>query len=291
MITVNKKTSANIYIIEDSKGEIQYLDSFPDEYHVSSCFANNMEKWLKLALEWNGKHRGSVFETSTLSKNVKKSDCLPPIKTLKIFTMLDAILKKRIITVFCLSTYQQMSYEVNDTTSMTELTIWIANDTGFPAEKIRYILPLGNIQLAEISENTKPVQLCWSNGTDFPMLYIAHIGKPLRVTGKTKIPQLVLGLFENPRQKFKPNILKRLAYNTYYMLRTEQRHYEASLEGMKTYVLRLNHEVELHDREANRMVRLVYSLDGAINLLNTSLQIFDQKRQDQVSKSKILLKP
>lgn len=278
---MRKKKSDEIRIYEGLDDVVHHSNQLPDERRVSKCFARQIEPWLRLSLEWNPKQRGHIFESAIPNSSASRQDTLPPIQVLKIFTMLDAILKRRVLTVFCLHTYQYLSYNINESTAMAELRRLISGDTQIPSDKIRFIVPIGNEQVDNVNEaNMLPVHFHWD--TDKPMVYVTHTDEPMRMDTKPKLPALVEAVMSEQRTKFRPHIVKQFAYNAFYFVRTEQQKYVAAIEGMHCYALRLNHDVELHESEVNRMIRLVYGLEGAGRLLSVGIDQLEQNLKNQV---------
>lgn len=282
VIAVKKKKSDEIRIYEGLDDVVHYSNQLPDERMVSKCFARQIEPWLRLALEWNPKQRGHIFEsTGPTVSTANRQDTLPPIQVLKIFTMLNGILKRRVLTVFCLHTYQYLSYEINESTAMAELRQLISSDTQIPTDKISFIVPIGNDKVDNIGEaNTLPVHFHWD--TDKPMVYVTRTDEPMQMDTKPKLPTLVEAVMSEQRTKFRSHIVKQFAYNAFHFVRSEQQKYVAAIEGMHCYALRLNHDVEIHESEVNRMIRLAYGLEGAGRLLSVGIDQLEQNLKNQV---------
>lgn len=273
MPIVKKKKSEHICVTENIDG-INYASTIFAENQISTCFKVHMENWLKLALEWNPKQRGHVFETSP-SKSVSFADMsnnLPPISILKIFTMLDEILSKKILTVFCLYTYQSYSYNIDGTTTMNDFLDSIEKSTTIPKDKIRLTIPVDNHQLENIDENTKPIDLYFEKYFDKPMLFVGYSGMVMKSDNLVGMPELVQLVFADFKMKLKPHILKRFVYNVFYFIRNEQKKYVTALDGFYNYSLQLNHQIELYEANINKMLKSAYGLSGGIKLLDRMLK-------------------
>lgn len=273
MPTVQKKKSEHICVTEKTDG-IHYSSSIFPENQVSSCFKGHMEKWLKLALEWNPKQRGHVFEmpaTKSVSFADDAGNILPPISILKIFTMLDDILSKKILTVFCLYTYESYSYDIDQTTTMDDFLNMLEKSTSIPKEKIRLTIPVDNHLVETIDENTKPIDLYFDKYFDKPMLFVGYSGMLMKSDNAIGMPELVEVIFNDFKMKLKPHILKRFVYNVFHFIRNEQKKYVTVLDGFYNYSLQLNHHIELYETNINKMLKLVYGLNGAIKLLDRML--------------------
>lgn len=267
MPIVNKKQSQHICVTENVDG-IKYASTIFPENQISSCFQAHMEKWLKLSLEWNPKQRGHVFQTPTSNDT---SNNLPPISVLKIFTMLDEILSKKILTVFCLYTYQSYSYDIDETTTMNDFLDSIAKSTSIPKDKIRLTIPVDNHRLENIDENTRPIELFFDQYFDKPMLFVGYSGVLMKSDNLVGMPELVELVFTDFKMKLKPHILKRFVYNVFYFIRNEQKKYVTALDGFYNYSLQLNHHIELYEANISKMLKTAYGLNGAVKFLDRML--------------------
>lgn len=248
-----------------------YAQHFPAEHQISSCLAARLEPWLQLALEWNSKQRGHTFKNTT-SKTTTSPDGtnlnLPPILELRIFSMLDNILSQRILTVFCLHTYTNLSYEINDATSMATLKALISKDTGIAVDRIRFVLHIAHPSPHDKVDDrpeAKPMEMFWPDqDTPRPMCYVYSVGDGMKKLDPVKLSSVVSEVLTNRLPIQKPHIIKRFGYDTFYIVRREQRKYLSLYEGLQSLALRLNHEVVLHENEIQRMIRLAYNLEGAM---------------------------
>lgn len=274
--TVKTKKSDDIFIDENNEGTITVSAHLPDEHRLSKCFRQLLEPWLRLALEWNPKQRGHIFECSGGdSATTAKHDAFPPINILKIFTMLDSILKKRILSGFCMHTYQDISYECVESMKMSDLLAAISKDCSIPSDRIRLILPLANDALDRIEATTRPVDLYWPANDGHPMFYVICSTDAMRKDVPVVLPPLVASIMsdaQHQQKRLRPHVVRRFVYNAYHYVRGEQRKYETMLGAMHCYALRLNHEVEIQEPYMNRCMRQVYELNGAAHLLTAALQ-------------------
>ncbi|EAT37467.1 AAEL010548-PA, partial [Aedes aegypti] len=115
MMLVQQKKSNHIASLKIT-GRIYHSELFP-ENHISSVLKTYLEKWLTLALEWNPKQRGHPSNGQ-------------PVQVLKIFSMLDSILSKKILTMFCLYDFRFLSIEIDETTDLETLCSAITSQTG-----------------------------------------------------------------------------------------------------------------------------------------------------------------
>ena len=62
----------------------------------------------------------------------------------------------QIVNVFCVPTYQNLSYEIDDSTAVSTLQLWIERDTGLVTEQQELLLPSG-----QPFDMTKEACQCW----------------------------------------------------------------------------------------------------------------------------------
>lgn len=117
MYQVNKKPHDIICIYQTDESEASVVSSKEifAENLISSCFKRDIEKWLQLALEYNPRQRGYDPNNSNI--------------VLEIFTSLEKILCKKIVTVFSVCSADVFSYEIDECTQVTTLQGWIERDT------------------------------------------------------------------------------------------------------------------------------------------------------------------
>ena len=283
--TVKTKKSNTICIIEDSQCTISHLETIHAENKISKTFGKFLEQWLKLPLEWNAKHRGHVYENATVvPADVKKSDYLPPPPVLKIFTQLEDILKKKILTLFCLHTYQDLSYEIDQNTTQEMLLGWIEQSTKIPKKTIRLVFSLANNSCNAFNASTMPSEMYIKDYYDRPMLFVYKLGVKMDTKFNLEIPQSVKVNLENI-EPVKIHSIKQFAYNTYFFVRNKQRKYLTCITGYHNFALQLNHNIELHEQEIQTLTKLVYGLGGGVNLLEDSLQLNNDYLMNEVRRT------
>lgn len=298
IVQVQQKKSEHICITETVDGQYKFLNRLFPENRCSTVFQRMIEKWLMLALEWNSKQRGFVFEIPTQDKvgtkvSFAENVSAPaPIQTLKIFTMLDEILSKKVITVYSLFHYDFFSFMVDETTTLAQFMESIEETTGINKNEIEIILPLEQLT-DKIDETTKPIDLFIEDFYEEPMLFI--VKKPILTIGKSELilselnkpnlPENLQKLFENDKIKLKPQILKQFANNACYFVRQEHKSYKNFINGLKDYTLQLNHEITVYKNHVSDMMKKVFSLRGSIDLYSSTLD--GSKNKLKISEDKI----
>lgn len=105
-----------------SKLESQVLFNLSLRVYVSY-----FEKWLRLALDWDGQTRG------------RDPDQNRPV----IFEELGNILRKKVIKVFSMPTYETLAYEITTETDISDLRNWLKKEVDLEIDDQLLILPNG----------------------------------------------------------------------------------------------------------------------------------------------------
>lgn len=268
MLNVKQKKSQHICITEDNAEGVHYHTEMFAETKLSSCFKQWLERWLVLSLEWNPKQRGYIFESQSDGPQGARG----PVQVLKIFSMLDEILNKRIISVFSLFTYNFLSYEISGPGMViSDLRKLIAEETGVPAEELEFILPVYQ-SVDKIDDGTRLIDVFMANEYERPMVFVTRRGVILDRNVKPVIPKLLVSVFENPVQSLKYHTVKQLASSAYYFMRQEQRLYLTAMDGVNNYSLQLNHEVMQQKGRMNLIVERVFEAKGSLDVVLSSLK-------------------
>lgn len=276
MMHVQQKKSTHIAITEDNRENYIYHSELFPENHISSVLKTYLEKWLILALEWNPKQRGHVFQvgdkevTEQQLKSVTEPIKGQPVQVLKIFSLLDTILSKKILTIFCLYNCRFLSVEIDETTDMETLLSTVENESGIPREAIDIVLPLEQ-KLERISLTTKPIDLYMDGFHDKPMLFVIKQGAIIQADLKPQIPKSVTDVFQNIKVKLKPHMLRQFASNAWYFVTNEQWVYGTALDGIKNYGLMLNEEIVKYKEDVTKMNKVSYAISGGLEYHKLSL--------------------
>uniref|UniRef100_A0A182Y9R6 IkappaB kinase n=2 Tax=Anopheles stephensi TaxID=30069 RepID=A0A182Y9R6_ANOST len=275
MMHVQQKKSADIAITEDNRENYTYhTDIFP-ENHISDCLRKELESWFRLALEWNPKKRGYVPYTKAEpslangengTKGVKQTEDNKPSTVLKIFSLLDQILEKRILVLFSLYDCRWIDLEVTPETGMETLRDHVYRVTGIPVDDIEFVLPLEQKQPA-VGNDTRPYDLYLPDFYGKPMVYVVHRGSRDSIVQrdlKPRIPKSITDVFQNIKVKLKPHMLRQFIANSYYFIAQEQRLYGQVLDGIRNYGLMLNDNIARRKDEIGRMNKIVYAILGGV---------------------------
>lgn len=289
ILQLKQKRSEHICITEDNSSQYIFSNKLFEENHLPSCLKSQFEKWLMLALEWNPKQRGHVFEqpinetlkpsTSSSTRTVTFAENVAPVKVLKIFKFLDEILDMKYLTIFSIQTYQLLSFKIDENTSMSELYERIEEETEIDRNEIEIILPLEQT-IEKIDDKTKAIDLYVQKMYNKPMLYVMqrpmlssqrkHVAI-LNNDVKPVIPKTIQMLLGDDKIKLKPHILRQFVNNCYYFVRHEKQFYEMFIDGIKNYVLCLNHEISIFKKTIQDMQKTAYGIRGSYDLYKVML--------------------
>jgi ribosomal protein L20 len=250
-----------------------------------------LEKWLALALEYNPKQRGFVFErganepldpaTGVDKPKVKFVDEIGkgPQQVLKVFTALDEALKRKFLTFFCLHTYKSFELEIDATTTMADLFAAVERATGVRRAECELVLPLHQ-KNEVITATTKPLDLFIADCHDRPMLFVGRAGK-LLAEAKPNVSASIQEVLRDVKTKLRPHFLKRFVSDSYFLVREEQKKYSTLLDGLKNNGVRMNDVILRQKLEVQRMLKLCWGLNGSLELFVITLSQTKEKIEDR----------
>ncbi|XP_063699009.1 inhibitor of nuclear factor kappa-B kinase subunit alpha [Culicoides brevitarsis] len=286
LVYAQKKNSDHICITEDNQGNYTYHKTVLPENRTCRKLLKHLEKWLSIALEWNPKQRGYAFESAVKNDSSTKSVQFAekPEPALKIFTLLDEALEKRLLTVFSLHNYQFYEFEITENTTMNELLLEISKETTIPVPEIEAFLPLEQ-QMDRIDEQTKPIFLFNPDLSDSPMLYVLKSGQIYNQVVPPQIPKSIQDVFRDAKVKLKAHTLRHFARNSVFFVQNEQKLYATLMKAIKTYALCLNDRIIKSKPSIIQMLRNSFTLKGAMNEFNENVEHTKTKIPEVLSQS------
>ncbi|KAF5306178.1 hypothetical protein FQR65_LT07454 [Abscondita terminalis] len=242
---LEKKPSNVIALSITHTGDIKSHTGLFNENHINRCLAEMLEKWLQTVLEYLPEKRG-LWDTP-------------------VFSSIQDILSKKIITVFSIYNYEFYSYEINESTLISTLQDWIARDTKISIQdQVLVTKNLGTIYVVDYHNED------YSSA----MMFVFKQGAAFNDTITSNLPILIKVLFEDNRTDFKFGTLKQLFAQTLFLLLNESKHVEA----LKSAICCLNVSLENNTDRGNLLcVRLNDSIKGCLgeiefyNYLESSL--------------------
>uniref|UniRef100_A0A6M2DSM3 IkappaB kinase n=1 Tax=Xenopsylla cheopis TaxID=163159 RepID=A0A6M2DSM3_XENCH len=233
---IQNKSSEIICIYQeiDEKKSIIHSNKIYSENFISSTFQTKLEKWFVVALEYDSKQRGydkmkPMSQNSSLldKKSVTFSDIESRRRDLKFFTLLNTALRLKIVTVFVIYTYQMLSYEIEDSLTVTDLLLKIQSDTKNEVLVSDMILVLPNREQQLINYEESANQL-WINNFDAPMV---HIWKRGQIISDQHIhlessPDLIKRMCTFPKIKILGHAMKKFASDCLFYVKKEIQMYD-----------------------------------------------------------------
>lgn len=310
ILRVREKKSDHIHIFEDNAGEFIYSNRISNENHISQGLAKLLEPWFKLALEWNGKQRGSVFEKCDSVSNTNdlhEENGNAPVHTLKFFETIYNILEQKFLTIFVLTNHKYLHFLVNDDTTNAEFLAFIEKEAHIPISKC-YIVASTECCLPEVTDSCqqqpqqqpqqqqqfqKPIDLYVENCANQPMVFVTQIGgvgstmalpenesnKNGDITYVIDLPVSVRNVLTNPENRLKIHSLWKFARDTLYFVRKESNTYKTCLNGWLSFAQQLANEIEFCQKNVQKMQTLVYGTSGSLELYKQTLDILHEKQQ------------
>ncbi|XP_012234251.1 inhibitor of nuclear factor kappa-B kinase subunit beta [Linepithema humile] len=100
----------------EAEGKIIFGKDIQNPTHLSNFLRSEMIQWFRLVLQWDPHKRGKICDEFGTSHLV-------------VFTMLQRILSKKILYVFCVPFYKINTYEIDRNTTIKDLQLLIEKDT------------------------------------------------------------------------------------------------------------------------------------------------------------------
>ncbi|XP_013162356.1 PREDICTED: inhibitor of nuclear factor kappa-B kinase subunit beta [Papilio xuthus] len=231
---VKKKSHEQICVYETFHEDIEYSNEIFSENNISKPLKSLMEKWLQVALEWDPKLRGRDAP-SKVTFNIPSEEKEAASKVV-IFDLLEAILAKKIIHVFSVTTLTSLAYEINDSTTIETLKALISVDTKIPAQELTLISTTTYVDLG----NNDLVSIYW-NDTATPMLY-AYGKKTIIDDIEPIVPSTVRRCLEHPKALYNYKNSQNLYRNGLFFILSQMKIYDYLINGLFARAESLKHK-------------------------------------------------
>ncbi|XP_049875046.1 inhibitor of nuclear factor kappa-B kinase subunit beta [Pectinophora gossypiella] len=232
---VKKKAHDNICVYETFHGDIEYSNEIFPENHISKAFKVLIEKWLRVALEWEPKLRGRDTP-SKVTFNIPAGDKGSPSNVI-IFNLLQNILSTKVIKVFSVHTLSKHSYEIDDKTTIAELKLWLSRDTAIPVPE--QIL-LSQATYSYINNDDLAAKY-WNDSCN-TMLYLYNNSQFFKDHLEPVVPKAVQRCLEHPKALYNFKNSQTLYKNALYFVMSQMEIYDSLIQGLFTRGEALKHE-------------------------------------------------
>lgn len=164
-----------------------------------------------------------------------------PVKTLKFYSLLDEILRTKILTIFNVSSYEHLSIIIDESTNLNDLFILISKETKIPEKNLCLWLP-SNHKFFEKNKGyeniNSPLDFYMENydSTNIPMMYVMNMQSGMEFCPpQPTIDDTIKHFFRNPQQAIKKHFLNEFVLKSLHFIRREQRQYLTLLSGLKFF--------------------------------------------------------
>lgn len=268
MTHVREKSSDDICAYQAQDGSIIFSKELFHQNHISSCLKYHLEKWLTLLLEWDAAKRGRA-----INKNKEPE--------IVVFDLIEDILSKKIVNVFSVPTYQKVSYEVDDSTAINTLQLWMKRDTGLPVEQQELLLPSG-----QPFDTGKEACQCWvppapHNQISKTMVYLFHRGSLAIGKVTPSIPPTVGKMMEDPRSRVEYIHQKRAWAHAVFFLRQEMELYQTFMEAYRVKMLHIISNNARLNEQTQAVVSQLQQVEAQVQLFVDSLH-FDEEKAKKI---------
>ncbi|XP_023950738.2 inhibitor of nuclear factor kappa-B kinase subunit alpha [Bicyclus anynana] len=228
MPVVKKKSHDDICVYETFHNDICHSKEIFPENHISKPFKALIEEWLKVALEYDPKLRGRdapskvTFAIPPEGKTTTSSNII-------IFNLLEKILSKKIIKVFCVTTLSHIAYEIDDSTNILALKSWITKDTNIATDDQAIISQMTYI---DISDEELVIKY-WTE-TSNVMLFVYNKKQIIDDNSAPVVPKAVQRCLELHKGLYNFKNSQTLYRNAFYFVISQMDIYDALINGIFT---------------------------------------------------------
>lgn len=275
---VEKKLHDNICVYETHHGDIEYSNEIFPENYISKPLKLLLEKWLRIALEWDPKLRGRDAP-SKVTFNIPTEQRTAASKIV-IFDLLEEILSKKIVKVFSISTLSPHAYEIDEKTNIQTLKKLLHNDTKIMPDKQIIISPKTYLNIGD----DDLVINYWSESCN-TMLYVFDKTLILNDVIEPIVPKAIQrALKENQKALYNFKNSQNLYKNGVYFVLSQVEMYESLIHGLFARAESLKHEGKLlllkHNTVDKCIGKLVEKQELMTNITETGKKHVERLRED-----------
>lgn len=265
---VKKKASENISVYETYHGDIEYSNEIFPENHISKPFKRLIEKWLRVALEWDPKLRGrDTTAVKGVTFNIPADGKESARNNVIIFNLLESILSVKIIKIFSVSSLVEIAYEINDSTTIKTLKSWIQQDTNI---LIQDQILISQVTHSDIVDD-ELVSRYWNNQSN-TMIYLYHKSHIIRDNIEPVVPRSVQRSLEHPKALYNYKNSKDLYKCGFYFVLKQKENYDLLVTGLFVRGESLKHEGKQlllkHNSVDKAIGKLLTKQDTIINMVD-----------------------
>lgn len=269
MKNIQKKTSQCIAIVQKidnlSLEQFEFMKSIPPQNHLSSIFIKDMEKWLRLALDTKYKTRGYVNSE------------------LKFYTDLDAVLQKKVVTVYSLKKLQTYYYDIETYENLDSFHNKICCDNEIDIKNIFFMFPPlhPNKTVQKPIDYFVPEWCCDTNNEDNPpvMLYVTEffiqIHCDINCEEYFTISETITKCMNiSADNDYIPLwLLQQFERDVHFILSENQNRLKCYLLGIQQFTMEIEHEVFKRKNFVDELLQKTSQLSGSVKHCNFVLTV------------------
>lgn len=222
---VKKKAHENICVYETFHGDIEYSNEIFPENHISKPFKKMIEEWLQIALEYDPKLRGRD-SPSRVTFNIPSEQKETTSKVV-LFDVLENMLLRKVIKIFSVCTLSQIAFEINETTTVTNIKSKIFKDTKLPISDQILLCLFSYNEL----KNDELISKYW-NETCNTMLYLYSKTFIIRDNVEPIVPKSVQRCLEHPKALYNFKNSDNLYKSGLYFVLSQAEIYDSLINGL-----------------------------------------------------------
>ncbi|VVD03399.1 unnamed protein product [Leptidea sinapis] len=275
---VKQKLHENICIYETFHGDIEYSNEIFLENHISKPFKALIEQWLKVALEWDPKLRGRDSPSKVTFNIPSENKGTSITSKVIIFDMLQSILEKKIIKVFCVPTITNVSYEISDTDTIDNLKRWITKDINIPSEEL---IIISRSHCNEIGNEEKIIEY-WNENNIVLFIYDKKQMIPEKIS--PIVPIAVQRCLEHPKALYNFKNSQTLYRHAFFFILTQMESYDSLITALFTRSESLKQESKQLLIKHNNVDKSLGKLLAKLECIKAMIKVGKKHIEDLIQK-------
>ncbi|KAI2805824.1 hypothetical protein RDWZM_008981 [Blomia tropicalis] len=260
----NKK-SEHICTEVNEEGNFYFSSEISQFSHICSALKADLESWLRVVLEYDPDKRGGQ----------------------KAFKMINELMRKCIVQVFAIHTYETFSYEITEKTTLTELKEKLFSNTNISIKHQYLILPNGEKPMEQIGSQIidtwyKPES--WFEHYNPIIMYVLdysqNFDKCLEFYKSLTLPSMVEKMLLNPNRSMDYDEVKLTWKNSVWVARQSVKKYRLYHSQLKSCLL---HCINVY----NQLQSKHYELDRSLTTLFASADVLKNFIRFSVQQSRL----
>ncbi|CAK1542949.1 unnamed protein product [Leptosia nina] len=265
---VKKKQHDNICVFETFHGDIEYSNEIFAENHISKPFKALIEDWLKVALEWDPKLRGRDAPSKVTFNIPCDNNETGMASKVIIFDLLQNILRRKIIKIFCLSTISKLAFEIDSGTTIGMLKEFIVKETCIAVEDQMLISQVNFIDIL----NDEQVIKYWNENSAI-MLFLYNRKHMIQENTSPTVPIAIQRCLEHPKALYNYRNSQTLYRNAIYFVNTQMENYDLIINAMFIRAESLKQESKHLLLKHNNIDKTIGKLYAKVEIIKSMIEM------------------